>query len=142
MVKSAGDISSKQIRRSVAAAGDYAEGVRNPEVSWKEATVRSDAKRKAAVAKAEAEGKWLKRVQQTSNEEWQNKAATVGAERYGPGVQANADKIEKFWNIQQPQIDALQKAVNAMPDETEENRKARLLANFEGMKNTGFTKGA
>jgi hypothetical protein len=138
MVKDAASISQKQVTRAVAASSDYAAGVQNPETSWKAATLKADAKRKAALAASEAEGRWAKRVGQTSEEDWKNKAATVGAARFGPGVEANKDKIDKFWAVQQPKIASLQSQVKAMPEATEEQRKARLLANFEGMKKTGY----
>jgi len=138
MVKPAADISAKQIRRATAAAGDYAAGVQAPSVDWKAATLKADPKRKANLEAAEREGRWAKRVQQLSTADWQSKAATIGAERYAPGITAAADKVQGFWNIQQPKLDTLQKTVKAMPDATEEQRKARLLANFEGMKKTGY----
>lgn len=138
MVKSAADISAKQIRRATAASGDYAAGVQSPSVDWKAATLRSNAKRKANLAAAEAAGTWEKRVGQLTTADWQSKAAGIGASRYGPGIEAAADKVQHFWDVQTPKIDALQKQVNSMPDATEEQRKARLLANFEGMKKTGF----
>jgi len=138
MVKSATEWAEKQVRRSLEAADDYARGVQNPERPWKESTIKADAKRKANLAKAESEGRWLKRIQSKDEGEWSRKASTVGARNYGPGVKDAEDKIKRFAEIQAPQVQALQGKVHGMPDVSEDDRKNRLLANFEGMKKTGY----
>lgn len=138
MVKSASEISEKQIRRATAAQPDYISGVQGAGADWKANALKANAKRKANLAAAEAAGKWEKRMNALAPSDWENKATNVGAGRFVEGINANKDKIDRFWNVQTPQLDALSKAISAMPEATEAEREKRLLANFQAMKKTGY----
>lgn len=90
-------IARKWVRNSGNAGESYKEGVQNPRRNWKAATVASNAAWKAGVDAAKAADRYLANVQATPDGYQQQKAATLGADRYPGGVAASESRYaERF----------------------------------------------
>lgn len=87
-VKDLNSSSDKWARRAGAASSDYAEGVRNPRRSWSDATKSAEGAWKEGVQQAASRGAFGKGVDDAGDSKWQEKSIKLGANRYGPGVQA------------------------------------------------------
>lgn len=87
-IKSTASISEKWARVTPQRAADYAAGVKSPTKNWQENTMAAVEAQSQGVQEALANGSFGKGVQAAGNSKWQRKASTVGAQRFGPGVQA------------------------------------------------------
>ena len=87
-IKSPDLIAKKFATRGAAAGADYAAGVATPRQDWAQATEASSNTWGAGVQQAISNGSFSKGVAKAGTPKWQRKAAGVGAQRYGPGVQA------------------------------------------------------
>lgn len=87
-IKATSAISEKWARVTPQRAQDYAAGVRNPTKSWQEGALAAKDAQAAGVQEALANDSFSKGVSAAGNAKWQRKATTVGAARFGPGVQA------------------------------------------------------
>ncbi len=95
VTKSVGQSSDKWVRRAAQAAQDYKQGVQNPRTSWQEATLEGEANYESGVQEAIGRGAFGKGVSAAGNAKWQSKAASKGADRFGPGVQAGKSDYER-----------------------------------------------
>jgi len=134
MVKNAKDWADKQLARVRVSGDDYKKGVLNPDRPCIASAKAANAKRIANTKKALEEKRWEKAMEKVSEDDWQRKASSIGADRFIPGVEANVDKINKFITGFQPKLQTLQNSVRAMPEETDAQREARVLANLRGLK--------
>jgi hypothetical protein len=87
-IKSVDAIAKKYAARGGAAAGDYSDGVKNPRNDWQTSTAAAANTYAAGVQAAIGNGSFAKGVANAGSEKWSRKAQTVGAQRFGPGVQA------------------------------------------------------
>ena len=87
-IKSADVAAKKYATRGAAAGQDYAAGVAAPRQDWAQATAASANTWGAGVQQAISNGSFTKGVNAAGTPKWQRKASGVGAQRYGPGVQA------------------------------------------------------
>lgn len=85
-------VADKWKRKASASVEDYRQGVENPRVDWKTATLNASDVWKEAVMQAAQLDLFRKGVNRVSTEEWKKKASELGSRRYAEGVQANADK--------------------------------------------------
>ena len=88
VIKSVSAISDKWSRVTPQRAQDYAAGVKNPTGNWQESTLAAADAQAQGVQQALANKSFEKGVASAGNATWQRKAVTVGASRFGPGVQA------------------------------------------------------
>lgn len=134
MVRDAGSIAGKQVRRAVAATDDFSAGVSAPEKNPIAAAIAKNDKRIAKLQESIKNRTWETAMGKITQDDWQRKTAGLGARRYAEGVQENADKVNKFWTGWQPKLQAAQTAVNAMPDATDANREAKMVENVRKLK--------
>lgn len=87
-IKSADVVAKKYATRGAAAGADYAAGVQTPRQDWAQATEAASQTYAAGVQAAIGNGSFAKGVAKAGTQKWQRKAAGVGAQRFGPGVQA------------------------------------------------------
>lgn len=87
-VKSISQTVDKWARRAGQAGQDYAAGVAAPKTDWASATTAAADAQAAGVQQAIANKSFEKGVAAAGNAKWQNKAKTLGAQRFGPGVAA------------------------------------------------------
>lgn len=81
-------IADKWAARAAVASGDYATGVKTPKKSWSQATTDASEAQAAGAQAAISAGSFSKGVQKAGDAKWSRKAASVGAQRFGPGVAA------------------------------------------------------
>lgn len=74
---------------------DYAAGIAAPKRDWADETAGADAAYKAGVQAAIQRGAFPKGVRAAGTAKWQSKSATIGVERWGPGVLAGVDAYER-----------------------------------------------
>lgn len=121
---------AKWAARAAAAQGDYQDGV------------MSVAQSPGAAAAAKAD-KWLASVQQskekfkagaarTSLSDWQQATIQKGGPRFATGVQAAQGKMATFTSEFFPFLDGVTNKVKSMPDNTPEQRIARMVEQVRG----------
>lgn len=82
-------------RRAAAAATDYQSGVQNPRTPWHQAVQAAQQSYEQGVTQAIADNRYGKAATPANTVKQQQKAATLGAQRYGPGVQASGDAYQQ-----------------------------------------------
>jgi hypothetical protein len=118
--------------RAQAASGDYSAGV--------SAVTTPPGARAAANKQGYLNGvndsadKWARKTAAVSLSEWQQ-ATLAKAPRYASGVAAAKPKIEAFWQTFGPKLDSVTAQVRNMDASTYEARKARALAQMDGVHN-------
>lgn len=133
MARDPSKIAEKQIRRAQEASGDYVDGVNAVAEAPGLKAVRKKDKMKSNFIKSLDDGKWENNTKAVTLEEWKSKAARKGGERYAPGVEAARDDIMAFHAEFQPFIASVKAELDNMPDATPEQRKTKMIANFERM---------
>lgn len=103
-IKSVDAVAKKYAARGGAAGADYTAGVQQPRNDWATATIASANTYAAGVQAAIGNGSFTKGVTAAGSEKWQRKAASTGAQRFGPGVQAAQPDYAKGVS---PYLDAL-----------------------------------
>ncbi len=88
VVRPAAVIAAKWKRRASSAGQEYTEGVSSTTRSWETAAAAAETAYKAGVAEASARGAFGLGVKRAGNAKWKRKAADVGSQRFGPGVDA------------------------------------------------------
>lgn len=86
--KDISSIASKWSSRAQAAAPDYTAGVKATQKDWAGLTAAATDAWGAGVSQAVSDGRFTKGVTAAGTDKWRTAAATKGAQRYGPGVQA------------------------------------------------------
>lgn len=124
----------KQLARVRVAGDDFRAGVEAVTVNPAEKALAANAKRVAKLQESIAKKTWETRMAKVSLDDWKRKAAGIGADRFIPGVEANIDKIEAFIRAFQPKLESLTSSVKAMPDTTDAERDARVLAMVRGLR--------
>lgn len=94
-IKRSDAIARKWARVTPARAEDYKEGVEDPRKDWADEAEKAEPAFEAGVTAAVADKRYGKGVRRVGTEKWKRKAATKGAERYGPGVRAATDDYER-----------------------------------------------
>ena len=123
----------KQITRAAGATEDFKDGVRNCAVDPPALALKANAKRIANLQASIAKKTWETKMAKISKADWQ--APTLEkSDRFASGVAAAEPKIRKFVTAFRPKLEAIQSAVNAMPDVTEAQREARVIENLRRMR--------
>lgn len=123
----------KHARRLKGALADMERGIRAvTEAPGAKAAKHSD-KWLARLTAPETKAKWERRIGGVPLAEWQEKFISKGLPRVPAGVDAAADKIEKFYDELFAFQDGLKAKVEAMPDLTLEDSVNRSAAWIRGM---------
>lgn len=132
-VKSAADWSDKMITNATNAGPAWLKGVLSPKKHPIEAAIAANGKRKARLAEAERDESWLKSMARVDVDEMYRTIEEVGESAYVAGITARRGKIENKIAKLQPLVEALAKTIDAMPQDTDQQREARMLAARRGM---------
>ncbi len=136
-VKDATTWADKQIARATAAGGDWLRGVLSPRRHPIEAAIAADGKRKQRLAEAEREGRWLASMRRVDVDEMYHTIEANGQQAYEAGIAAREGKIRTKIARLQPLVEGLAKTIDAMPQDTDQQREARMLAAKRGMQEIG-----
>jgi hypothetical protein len=86
---------TKWQKRAAAAASDYATGVQSPRTPWHVAVAAAGDAYVAGVQQAIADNRYQNSATPANTQKQQQKAASLGAQRYAPGVNASTDAYDK-----------------------------------------------
>lgn len=132
-VKSAADWADKMVTNASAAGPAWLKGVLSPKKHPIEAAIAADGKRKARLAEAERDGSWLAAMKRVDVDEMYRTIEEIGESAYVAGIQARKGKIVNKIGKLQPLVEGLAKVIDAMPQDTDQQREARMLAARRGM---------
>lgn len=123
----------KQQRNAAAAAGDWLKNVKRPRRDPLKAAIAAKEKRKEKLRESMEQDKWAKAMANVDEDVMFQVIDAVGAEGFRRGVTARKAKVVARAKELQPMVAALKKEIEAMPDVTDADREARLLAARRGM---------
>jgi hypothetical protein len=131
-------IADKQVKRAAASTQDFKDGVNAVTESPMEKAANKADKYLAGVQASVQDGTYQEGLRSVPLEEWKRLTAEKGASRFAEGVRLSADKILEFQTQFQPVRDQVKREVDAMPNDTFEQRMARMVANAEGLRRFKF----
>ena len=82
-------------RRAAQSQGDYKAGVMKPRTPWHEATAAAAESYASGVQAAITEGRFAKAATSENGRKQMQRASTLGAARYAPGIAASGDAYNK-----------------------------------------------
>jgi len=123
---------------------DMITGVRAKREKWKKrslapkkdpikAAIAANPKRIDRLMKSIEEKWWEKKMGRLTIDDYFTGVEATEPGDYVKGVERKRTKIEKRISALQPLVEALAKSIDAMPQETDEQREARMLAARKGM---------
>ena len=127
----------RQLEGSAAAGDRWMYGVLHPKRNPVKAAIEANQKRKDRLAQAEKEEKWLHSMQRVNMDEMYATAEAVGPTGYTAGVEARTGKIKGRVAELQPMVEALAKRLDEMPQDTDAQREAKMIAAKRGMQEIG-----
>jgi hypothetical protein len=127
------EIADKQVKRAMQAVGDYTRGVEGVTVSPTAEAAKKKDKYLAGVQQAVEDGAYEDGLNSVSKEDWIAVTVAKGRDRYAKGVEQAKDKIVDFQTAIAPHRDRVSSSVRSMPNDTFEERMARMDANARGM---------
>lgn len=119
----------KQIRRAQEAQQDYIDGVMRPKRNPMQAAKAKKSKLKSNFNAAVDNGDWERGLDSVSQEEWSRLASVKGGARFSGGVEAARDDIIAFHEENAANSAKVEAIIDAMPDDTPEQRLAKQRAN-------------
>jgi len=129
---------AKRQLEGAAGAGDrWLYGVLHPKRNPVEAAIAANQKRKDRLAQSEKEEKWLHSMERVDQDETYKTIEAVGPTGYTAGIAARTGKIKKRVAELQPMVEALAKRLDDMPQDTEAQREAKMIASKRGMQEIG-----
>ena len=124
---------TKQVKNAGASAQEWLKNVKRPRRDPLKAAIAAAPKRAEKVREALESGKWVKAMAKVDEDIMYAVIDKVGAEGYRRGVEARQAKVLARAKELQPMVTVLKKEIEAMPDVTDADREARLLAARRGM---------
>ena len=127
-VKDANQVAQKFQRRVAGAAQDYAEGVASPSRDWAQATVGAKARWQAGIQEAIQRGSFESGIQRAGSAKWQERASTLGAQRYSAAAQTAGTAYAAVAGNVMAAANAGREAAARLPNTTIDERIARSAA--------------
>lgn len=122
----------KLLRRVQGAAEDYVAGMRAPRRDPVQAAVRAKGKWWGRLQEANQHNLYERGVRSQNYPEGVEIATSDGGMAFTQGVAKRAAKIQRVHQDLMPRLGALSQQIQAMPQDTESQREARLLAARRG----------
>lgn len=127
------DWAADQVKNAAAAAGKWEKNVLRPRRDPLAAAIAAAPKRAEKVRQALEEKKWEKAMANVDEDLMYSIIKKRGAAAYRSGVEDRKEKVLARVKELQPLVTALKLEIQAMPDVTDADREARLLAARRGM---------
>jgi len=127
----------KQIGRTISAADEWEKRTLNPRKDPVKAAIAANEKRKRNLEEAERKDKWLKAMEQVDMESRQKTIKAVGATGFRRGIEARKDKIKNKIKRLRPLVLANKEVIQAMAQDTPEQREDRMITNLRNMRKIG-----
>jgi len=112
---------------------NYRKKVGKPKKSPIAAGIAAEAKFAEAMRKAIDEGRRAAGLKAVTDDEWLTYTTEIGAGRLVEGVVKREPKIKKFLDAWQPLLADHLSKIDPMPNVTLADRKAKMLANVDGL---------
>lgn len=112
---------------------NYLRGVKHPKKDPIKAGIAAQPKYEAKMKDPKVLARRKSGLQKTNMDEWVLMAETLGADKIVDGVVKRRFKIERWVAKYQPLLKAHLATIDAMPDVTEADREAKMLANKRGL---------
>ena len=128
------EMADKMIRNAGNAGTDWLNGTLNPSRSPKAAAAAAAGKWKTGVKKAVANDAFAKGVAKIDEDQMAATIQAVGAAGYTSGIQARQAKIVAAFQRLQPKLLAIKNQIGSMPQATDADNEARMLANLRAMR--------
>lgn len=128
---------NKMIDRASRAGDDWLKGTLSPRKHPVQAAIAADQKRKDKLAEAERQGKWKASMERVDVDAMYDTIEAVGASGYTGGIAARKSKISSKIEKLRPQVLALAETIDKMPQDTDAQREARMVAARRGMIQVG-----
>lgn len=136
-VPEAADIARKHRERTAAAGPAWKDGVMHPRKDPIKAAVAAKGKWEAALKKAMAEGSFVAGLEAVDEDEMVAILEATDPSVFTSGVDRRSAKYERKMAKVQPLLVALAEEIDRMPQDTEAQREARMLAAVRGMREIG-----
>ena len=136
-VISAEEWAKRQLEGAAQAGDRWLYGVLHPKRNPVKAAISANQKRKDRLAKAEQEEKWLRSMERVDTDEMYKTVEAVGPSGYTAGVANRKGKIIKKVAELQPMVEALATRLDDMPQDTDAQREAKMIASKRGMQEIG-----
>jgi hypothetical protein len=130
---------TKMIQGATARAQDWVDNTSAAADAMKANAMTAGTRYATGVQAAVANKSYDKGVAKIDTAEVRQTIANVGAAGYSNGITARQGKITNAIAALQPKVAALKQTINAMPQDTEAQREARMLAARRGMIAIGKT---
>lgn len=128
------EVTAKWKQRTAAAATDYADGVARTDKDPTALAIAAGPRYLANVQQAFNSGKWANGLRRVGKQGWQAAVAAKGATNFANGVNnADAKVNEAFASLLAFEGNLLN-TVSSMPNVTDTDREARMLAWVRGMR--------
>jgi hypothetical protein len=137
LVLSADDWLAKQLQRTLAAGDAWLRGVQSPRRNAKDGALKAVQKYKNAMQASLSSGKWEKSIAKIDDAVTQAVIAALGPGVFTQGVKARTQKIQAALEKLRPLLLSHTQAIAAMPDNTDAEREAKMIANLRGMRGIG-----
>jgi hypothetical protein len=125
---------NKMIERIQNAGQAWEQGIQNPRRSPTAAMKAANGKWKDRVTRAVQNDTWNKAISRLSDDQIAAQAKAVGGSALVAGVNARKQKIMDAIARLQPKVTAVVTRVQSMPQDTDQQREARMLENLRGMR--------
>lgn len=132
-VISAEELAEKQVTNASNAAATWLKNVKRPRREPIKAALAAAEKRRNKVLESLESHKWEKAMGKVDENAMYQVIDAIGAEGYRKGVTARKAKVLKVAQELVPMVTALKARIEQMPDATDSDREARLLAARRGM---------
>ena len=136
-IPDAATVVAKWQQRSSAAQTDYAAGVQNTASDPTALAIAAGPRYLHKVTESFNSGKWANGLRRVGKQGWQDAVASKGVNNYVTGINAaTATATAAFTRLLSFET-GLQSTINSMPNVTDADREARMLAWVRGMR--GYT---
>lgn len=129
------EVVAKWQARSSAASGDYAAGVANTDKDPTALAIAAIPRMRQRVIEAIDSGKVANGLRRVGKTGWQAAVAAKGSANYASGISAATDKATAAFTRLLSFEQSLLGTINSMPNNTDADREARMLAWVRGMRN-------
>jgi hypothetical protein len=136
-IPDAQSFADKWVTRTGAASQDYAQGVAQSGKDQAGLAIAAQARLLSNFQQAVQSGKWAQRLRAVGTQGYKDAVAAKGVANFQNGVQAARDKVAAAAAPLLAFESNLQRQVQGMPNVTDADREARMLAWTRGMRQYG-----
>jgi hypothetical protein len=127
-------VARKWASRVSQSQAEYSDSIRSLDKNpMEQAAAKKDTMR-ARVNQALDDGTWEAGLRRTDFAKWKEKTAGMGAQRLSQGAAAAEGDVLAYQQETADAVERIREEIKRMPNVTDEDRKARMLRNFDLMK--------